>query len=300
MRSLYLFLFLMLLAGCTSLKKSAPMPAAKPDLQGHRGARGLMPENTIPAMFRAIDLGATTLEMDVVISRDKQVVLSHEPYFHEFLTTTPQGNTITASEAASLLLYQMDYDSIRRYDVGLKPHPLFTQQQKMPVYKPLLSELIDSCEAYAARKGKRVGYNIEIKSAPGQDGVRHPAPPEFSDLVLAVVRDKNVLERTTIQSFDVRVLQYLHQQHPKVVLSYLVEQTPEPLETQLQLLGFVPAIYSPYYKDVRKEMVDAAHRKGMRVIPWTINTAAEMQHLLNMGVDGVISDYPNLFAELKY
>jgi glycerophosphoryl diester phosphodiesterase len=99
------------------------------DKEGHRGSRGLMPENTIPAMLKAIDLGVTTLEMDAVISRDKQVVVSHDPYFNADITTTPEGGQLTKAEASSRLLYRMDYDSIKKYDVGLKPHPGFPRQQ---------------------------------------------------------------------------------------------------------------------------------------------------------------------------
>src|SRR5829696_9647476 len=93
------------------------------DKEGHRGCRGLMPENTIPAMLKAIDLDVTTLEMDLNVSADKQVVVSHDPYFNEKITTTPEGKSLTKAEAVTRLLYSMRYDSIRKYDVGLKPHP---------------------------------------------------------------------------------------------------------------------------------------------------------------------------------
>src|SRR5512141_1589187 len=95
------------------------------DKQGHRGCRGLMPENTIPAMLAAIDLGVTTLEMDVVISKDRKVVVSHDPWFSDQLTTTPEGLPLTKNEAEHRLLFDMDYDSISKYDVGLRPHPGF-------------------------------------------------------------------------------------------------------------------------------------------------------------------------------
>jgi lysophospholipase L1-like esterase len=130
------------------------------DMQGHRGCRGLMPENTIPAMLHAIDLGVTTLEMDVVISADKKVVVSHDPHFHENITTLPGGGQLTKKEAATRLLYSMRYDSIIKYDVGLKPHPDFPRQQKMAVSKPLLSDLIAACEAYAKQKGRKTVKSI--------------------------------------------------------------------------------------------------------------------------------------------
>src|SRR5215218_1456073 len=120
------------LASCSSTKQSSSSVNNNQfDKQGHRGCRGLMPENTIPAMLKAIDLGVTTLEMDLAISADKKVVVSHDPHFNEKITTTPQGTQLTKAEGAARLLYAMNYDSIKKYDVGLKPHPDFPQQQKI-------------------------------------------------------------------------------------------------------------------------------------------------------------------------
>ena len=124
--------------------------------EGHRGTRGLMPENTIPAMYKAIDYDVNTVEVDVVISRDKKVVISHDICFNPDITTTPEGTTMTKKEAEGRLLYNMTYDSIRKYDVGLKPYEDFPQQEKISAHKPLLSELIDVTDAYAKSKGKEV------------------------------------------------------------------------------------------------------------------------------------------------
>ncbi|RPD50579.1 glycerophosphodiester phosphodiesterase [Paracnuella aquatica] len=283
---------------CNPVRNTAQMKSPSLDLQGHRGARGLLPENTIPSMLRAIDLGATTLELDVVISGDKQVVVSHDHYFHEHITTAPDGSTFDRATATRHLLYQIPYDSIRKYDVGLKPHPSFPQQEKMAVYKPLLSELLQACEQHAKTKGKSVRYNIEIKSSASGDGTRHPAPPEFVTLVLDVLRQQKLMDHAYIQSFDVRPLQYLHQQHPGVTVSYLVEASKEPMESQLSKLGFVPSIYSPHFSIVTKELVQQVHAKGMKIVPWTVNELAQMQQLVDAGVDGIISDYPNLFSQL--
>lgn len=269
------------------------------DLQGHRGARGLMPENTIPAMLKAIDLGVTTLEMDVVISKDHKVVVSHDPYFSDNITTTPEGTHLTKKEASQHLLYQMPYDSIKKYDVGLKLHPDFPRQQKVAVHKPLLSELIDVAESYAAQKGKKMLYNIEIKSKAGTDNIRHPEPGQFADLLVDVLKEKGMAERTTIQSFDVRALQYVHKQYPDLVLSYLVENSNETLQQQLDKLGFVPQIYSPQYLFVTKELITQCHEKGMKVIPWTPNSIEAINKLISMGVDGIISDYPDLFSQIQ-
>ncbi len=269
------------------------------DFEAHRGGRGLMPENTIAAMKNAIDIGVTTLEMDVVISQDKKVVVSHDPFFSEAITTTPDGRHLTKANTENYLLYSMPYEDIKKFDVGLKPHPGFPQQQKIPAYKPLLSTLIDSVEAYAALKGQKMQYNIEIKSKEGFDNVRHPAPEDFCKLVMDVIEKHGILSRTIVQSFDVRPLQYLHKNHPEVVLSYLVEQPLIQLQGQLDKLGFIPQIYSPNQALVSAKLVADCHSKGIKVIPWTVNTLDQMNTLLKLGVDGLISDYPNLFAQLN-
>ena len=284
---------------CSTLKKSTINNTITFDFEAHRGGRGLMPENTIAAMKNAIDLGVTTLEMDVVISKDRKVVVSHDPFFNDAITTTPQGKYLTKKESPEHLLYQMTYDSIRKYDVGMKPHPDFPRQQKIAAYKPLLSELIDSTEAHAKSKSRTIRYNIEIKSNEKFDNVRHPTPQDFSELLMQVLKDKNILDRTTIQSFDVRPLQYLHKSHPAVTLSYLVEKAAGTFPQQLDKLGFVPNIYSPQYAILTKEIVQQSHAKKMKVVPWTVNTVKEMNALIEMGVDGIISDYPDLFVQVS-
>lgn len=265
------------------------------DKQAHRGGRGLMPENTIPAMLHALDLGVQTLEMDVVISKDKKVVVSHDTYMASDFMRKPDGSDIGQQEAKQLLLYQLNYGEIKKFDAGSKPHPQFERQQKFKTYKPLLSALIDSVDAYVKKKGiKQPLYNIEIKSAPAGDGKEHPAPQEFVALVMEVCKSKKLGSRLTIQSFDVRPLQVLHKVYPDVTLSYLTANA-KSLEDNLTILGFTPKIYSPYYKTVTGESVKSVHEKGMQIVPWTVNTKEEIMRLTQLGVDGIISDYPDLF-----
>jgi glycerophosphoryl diester phosphodiesterase len=189
------------------------------DSQGHRGSRGLMPENTISAMLKAIDLGVTTLEMDVVISKDNKVVVSHDPHFHENITTTPQGEYLTKTEAAKHLLYSMTYDSIKKYDVGMKPNPDFPYQQKTPAYKPLLDELLQVSEKYVREQGKTIRYNIEIKSKTENDGIKHPPVEQFVDLVVNRLNRVNVMNRTIIQQVDAL---FHHFQSLTLFLYYIV------------------------------------------------------------------------------
>jgi len=296
-KSIYLVL---ILAACKTAQKPMVTTATPAlDLQGHRGCRGLMPENTIPAMIKALDLGVTTLEMDLMISADKKVVVSHDPYFNENITTTPEGKTLSKGEGPSRLLYKMTYDSIRKYDVGLKPHPDFQRQQKMAAYKPLLSELLKATEGYAGKMDKPVLYNIEIKSKPQTDGQRHPPVEEFVDLAMAVINEANTGNRTVIQSFDPRALQVMHRKYPSIKTSLLVEgDDKKTIEKQVADLGFIPQYYSPHFSLVTPELVKYCHSNGMKLVPWTVNTVDGMKKLVALGVDGIISDYPDLYSQL--
>lgn len=271
------------------------------DWQGHRGCRGLYPENTIQAMLKAIDLGVSTLELDVVITKDKQVILSHEPFMSVEISTNPEGKTITASEEKTYNIYQLDYAAVQSWDVGLKPHPRFPEQEKTPAKKPLLVDMIDAVEAYTRMHNiPPVQYNIETKSDPEGDDIFHPKPAEFVNLLLGVIQSKGITTRTIVQSFDVRTIQLVHTQYPEIKTAFLVEETSaKKLKNQLNVLGFVPSIFSPAYQFVDQKLVDICHRKGMHVIVWTVNTSPEMHKMLDLGVDGIISDYPNLFSAIK-
>ncbi|HUC81355.1 MAG TPA: glycerophosphodiester phosphodiesterase family protein [Flavisolibacter sp.] len=284
------------LVACGTTQQATAPTQSGLDKQGHRGSRGLMPENTIPAMMKALELGVTTLEMDVVISKDNKVVVSHDVYFHQNITTTPEGKTLTKAEAEKRLLYTMPYDSIRKYDVGLKPHPDFPRQQKLAVQKPLLADLLDAAE----KQNKNIHYNIEIKSKPDNDGKKHPPIEEFVDLAMAVINAKGTAARTTIQSFDPRALQVMHRKYPAVTTSLLMEGSDKrTLDEQLQQLGFTPNVYSPHFSLVTPALMEQCRQKNIKVVPWTVNTMEEMQRLIALKVDGIITDYPDLFLQLK-
>ncbi|PZR41755.1 MAG: glycerophosphodiester phosphodiesterase [Azospira oryzae] len=284
----HFFFFLLLCPGLL-------MAQAQLDKQGHRGSRGLMPENTVPAMIKALQLGVTTLELDVVISKDKHVLVSHDTYMSAEISRKPDGTDVTPDEAKQINLYQMPYAEIKTYDVGSKPHAGFPQQKKRKAYKPLLSELIDSVELYVKKnKLPKPSYNIEIKSQPAGDHISHPEPQEFADLVMSVLKSKKLGKRLTIQSFDVRSLKVMHEKYPEVTLSYLTANT-KSLADNLATLGFTPPVYSPYYKTVTAETVKQCHDQRMKIVPWTVNTKEEINQLIALGVDGIITDYPDLF-----
>ncbi len=295
------FFLLVLLACTTNERKPMPTNTATTafDTQGHRGSRGLLPENTWPAMKKALELGVTTLEMDVVITKDKKVILSHEPFFNHEISTKPDGNPVTAAEEKQLNIYQMEYATVATYDVGLRPHPRFPGQEKIAVSKPLLSSIFDSVIVYMQTANRAFPFfNIETKSSASTDTVYHPAPGEFVDLLMQVILDKKMEAYAVIQSFDPRTLQYLHKHYPALPTALLIEghDKTDPA-THISRLGFTPTIYSPAYQLVTKEMVDFCHEQRCKLIPWTVNDKSTIDSLRSLGIDGIISDYPNLFVE---
>ena len=291
----------LLFMACSSQKLANINPSKNVEInfdkQGHRGCRGLMPENTWPAMKMALDLGVTTLEMDAVITKDKQVVLSHEPWFEKDITTKPDGEFMGEREERKFNINWMTYEQVKTFDVGMKPHPRFPRQQKMKVVKPLLGDVIDSVKQYMiTRRRPFPFYNIETKTDPQFDGVFHPAPEEFVDLLMAVINEKGIADQAIIQSFDFRTLQYLHRKYPAIKTSILVEEDDNrSFDEQLKALGFRPDIYSPAYALVTEKLISQCHKKNIRIIPWTVNTKEEIESLKALGVDGAISDYPDLF-----
>jgi glycerophosphoryl diester phosphodiesterase len=289
-------LFLGVLTMNTSLSQSTNI-----DLQGHRGCRGLMPENTVPAMIKAIQLGVTTLEMDVVISKDKKVILSHDHYMNPDYVIPPMSESFSSDKDKSHLLYQMNQSDIIKWDVGSKGNFKFPEQQKLSVRKPLLSELIDSVETYIRLHNlKPVHYNIETKSNPAGDGKLHPSPDEFVDLLVDVIQKGNISKRTTIQSFDKRTLQVIHQKYPNFSTSYLIgTMANNDIAKIINDLGFQPLILSPEYKLVTASFINECKKRGIRVIVWTVNEADDIKKMALMGVDGIISDYPDRFEVLQ-
>lgn len=269
------------------------------DIQGKAGARGIMPENTIEGMLKALDLGVNTLEMDAVISRDKQVVLSQEPYFNNEISLMPNGKPISFKDQKKYNIYKMDYAEVKKFDVGSKVHARFPGQMKFKAYKPLLSTMMDAVEAYVKQhKLAKPIYSIETKMIKNGDNDFQPEPAEFVELIMDVVNGKKMAKRVIIQSFDMRTLQYLHEKYPKVKTSLLIDEK-EPFEGYIEKLGFKPTIYSPYSVLVGKGLVDRCHAMGIKIIPWTVNTVKEIKYFQSLGVDGIITDFPNIMSQLK-
>jgi glycerophosphoryl diester phosphodiesterase len=268
------------------------------EIQGHRGCRGLMPENTIPAFKKAIDLGVHTLELDLIISKDKKVVVSHDPFFNPNCTTDPTGKFISKENQGNL--YKLSYEEIKKYDVGLRGNKDYPEQQKMAVYKPLLEDMIRESEKYAKAKGvKPLKYNIEIKSEEKEYDISQPKVEEFSDLVYQIIIKQLPPERVTLQSFDYNVLKFWHQQieqkkYKSIALSALIEpMNNNEVRFNLDKLGFKPQIWSPYFVQATEKRVKELHELGIKIIPWTVNKQEDMEKVKALGCDGLITDYPD-------
>ena len=301
---IFIILFAVSFIGCNSSKvtdtennKYNKPIIANFDYQGHRGCRGLMPENTIPAMLKAIDLGVTTLETDVVFTKDNIAVLSHEPFFNHEITTRPNGKYIDVADEKNLNIYKMTFAETQQYDVGFKEHSTFKKQQKIHITKPSLAAMIDSAEAYTNKNNlPKIAYNIETKTNPATDKIYHPAPAPFVDMLMKVILLKKIEGRVVIQSFDRRTLQYLHKKYPTIKTALLVEPLDRnSFRKQIKDLGFTPTIYSPNQALVNANLITECHQRNIQIIPWTVNDKKEISALKKLGVDGIISDYPDLF-----
>ncbi|GAB0157538.1 glycerophosphodiester phosphodiesterase family protein [Chryseobacterium sp. Alg-005] len=292
------------------------------DNQAHRGGKSLYPENTIPAMKNALKMNVTTLEMDLAITKDKKVILSHDAFLSPDLVTKPDGTYIPKDSGFYYKIYDMPYAKIQTFDVGLKKLNSSPDQKKMKVQKPLFSEVIDACEKYARELKRPLPYyNIETKTRPFSDNIFHPEPKEFVDLMMKIIVEKRIEDRVIIQSFDPRTLEIIHKEYPNIMTALLVEKVDDkklaqqrthfqniPIEKfrlypnhlsgvaeDMKFLSFTPTIYSPEQNLVTPELVRECHALGMKVIPWTVNTKERLEELKSMGIDGVISDDPRIF-----
>ena len=303
MRFTVIMLAVLGLFSCSEPNTQQDMTAEKAvtfDWQGHRGARGLLPENTIPAFLKALEYPQVkTLELDLAVSRDSLLVVSHEPWMSHHICSHPDGRPVGEQEEGSLLIHQMPYAQVKQFDCGSRGNSRFPEQKAMPAHKPLLSEVVAAVNAYCTEKGReKPRYNIEIKSEPAYDGIKSPPPAEFARLVLAEINRLGIRESSCIQSFDVRPLQALHQMDSTVYTALLID-SPNGVDANLAELGYLPDAYSPYYQLVTANVVETVHARGMKLIPWTVNDTTSMKALIALGVDGIITDYPNLIGEVE-
>jgi glycerophosphoryl diester phosphodiesterase len=252
-------------------------------VHGHRGARAVRPENTLPAFEYAIGQGVDALELDMAVTRDNVIVVSHDPVLEAPVCTGP---------APKAVIRELTLAQVREWDCGAKPNPAFPKQQAVPGTRvPTLEEVFA-----LAPKGKFL-FNIETKIFAQKPELTPPAD-EFARMVLDSVRKHHLEARVVLQSFDFRTLIAMKALAPEIKLSALYEGAPKDFVVIGREAG--AGIVSPLARLVTPEQVKAAHAAGMEVLPWTVNTPSEWERLANAGVDGIISDDPAaLIAWLK-
>ncbi|MCM1177506.1 MAG: calcineurin-like phosphoesterase C-terminal domain-containing protein [Clostridium sp.] len=264
------------------------------DVQAHRGGAGLMPENTLQSMKNAIDMGVNTLELDLQISSDGQVVVSHDAYFHPRYATRPDGS-IVGKDDQKEYIYTMPYNEVKKYDVGNRESEVWPGKACLPAYKPLANELLDFTESYTAKTGRSpMRYNIEIKSRAGKgEGINWPEYHEFVDKCMEVLLSKGLGDRLVVQCFDVRALNYMHEKYPDVKLSYLTGTKDKDFDEYMSKLEFTPDWISPHYSNVDAEFCKKAWARGMKIVPWTVDEPEDIQRMIDLKVEAIISNYPD-------
>ncbi len=263
------------------------------DIQGHRGCRGLLPENSLPAFEKAIDLGVNTLELDIAITKDNEVVVSHEPFMSRNICYNPKGQDILESMDKQYNLYHITHEEIKAFDCGTKFHPDYPNQEKLKTYKPLLSEVFE----LAKSKNSDVRFNIEIKSKPEYYGVYTPQPEAYVKIVLDEINGHNMSDRLNLQSFDVKILEEIKKQSSKIKVALLVDED-ETIKQKLEMLSYKPEIISPYFKLLTAQSIRDYQSQGFQIIPWTINTEDDMRQMILWKVDGIITDYPDRLIQM--
>ena len=298
MRSLLIFIILSVCIQCGQQSTSdVSDEGGSLDLQGHRGMRGLFPENSILGFLKALELGVNTLELDIVMSGDTQLVVSHEPFISLTICQYPGGRQIPKETEKELNMYHMTYQEIKAFDCGSLLNQDFLLQEKSRVSKPLLTEVLDTVEQVATAKGQLIHYNIELKSELALEGIYHPEVAVFCEAAYQAINNQVDWPRITIQSFDFRILRYFNKYYPEVQLALLIENELS-WELNIDSLGFKPEIYSCDYALLSAETISELQEINMKVIPWTVNDSIDMRQLIHWGVNGLITDYPNIALQI--
>lgn len=286
------------------------------DTQGHRGARGLLPENTLPAFARALDSGVTTLELDCGVTRDGIVVITHDPALNPDITRDASGRWL---EAPTSTILSLTYDELQRYDVGrLKPGTAYAQRflNQKPIDGTRIPRLADLFALVRSRGNERVRFNIETKISPLAPA-ETLGPDAFVRALLAEIRKAGLDSRVTIQSFDWRTLVLVQKAAPGIPTVYLTSERSSPhnvADGSRWTAGYRPnafggslprmikaaggAIWSPNFNDLTEERVREAQALGLKVIAWTVNSEGDMRRLIGWRVDGIISDDPEMLVRV--
>jgi len=288
------------------------------DIQGHRGARGLAPENTLPAFARALAIGVTTLELDCAITKDGVVVVSHDPAFNPDITRGPDGKWLPKPGPA---IWSVSFQDTQGYDVG-RINPASAYAKRWPEQRPVDGTRVPPlAELFALVKksgNKTVRFNIETKISPLEPEAT-PGPEDFARKLIAAIHAGGMESRAAIQSFDWRTLQVVQKEAHEIPTVYLTvekgfmdsiqrDKASSPWTAGFHVSrygGSIPrmvkaaggAVWSPYHAETTRDQVREAQALGLKVVVWTVNAPSDMRRLIEWGVDGIISDRPDLLRK---
>jgi len=288
------------------------LPAQAFDLEGHRGTRGLMPENTLAAFNRAVAIGVTTLETDVAVTKDGVLVISHDPFLNPDIVRGPDGHWLAAK---GLPIHALTQAELSRYDIG-RLNPASKYAQQFPQQTAVDGQRFPSlAEVFALARAAKVRLNLETKITPTSADETVDAVT-FAKLLVDAIRGAQMTSQATIQSFDWRTLLESKRIAPEIETACLTIETqnldtvqsksekPSPWLAGLDLAkvdNSLPrlvkaagcAVWSPFWRNLTPALVVEAHALGLKVLPWTVNEPADMAALIDAGADGIITDYPD-------
>lgn len=264
-------------------------------VHGHRGCRGLMPENSIPSFLKALELGVRTLELDVVMNADGQLLVSHEPWMDANICFIQGGSQSGGSERPNI--YRMKQSEIEQYDCGSRPNSRFPDQQKMKITKPLLADVVGAVRKAHPVIFSDIEWNIEIKYQEEWEDEFCPNRELYLVRFRKEIDDLGIKDKVILQCFDLELLRQARRLKVDCPLSLLTQEV-KGIERNVDELGFTPEYYSPFYKFVDSKTMDFAKANGIKVAVWTVNEEKDIKKMIRLGVDAIITDFPDRFFKV--
>jgi glycerophosphoryl diester phosphodiesterase len=259
-----------------------------------------LPENTLEAFIQAVDAGVSSLELDVVLTGDRDLLVSHDPWMSHEIMVKSDGSAIDPKSQHDLNVFEMSTDSCQAYICGAKRHNKYPEQKSVKSFKPTLRQVVQGVRDHCRQAHIPVpSFNIEIKSTIAWEGKYHPSPEIYASVFLRELLNLSVAHMCTVQSFDYRILNAVHTQFPDLDLVYLSERD-QTVADMLARLTFEPKGISLQYGLWTAQKITHCKANGLHMTAWTVNSEEEMNQLIGLGVRDIITDYPTrMIAELK-
>lgn len=259
-------------------------------IYGHRGCRGILPENSIEGFKKALELGADGIEWDVVVNKNNELIISHEPYIDSSYCLF-KGDKIKNKNKSALNIYKMDTDQIAQYDCGSLYQSKFPSQQLIKTTKPTVKKALELL------KNKNPTILFEIKSSEEDYEKFQPRPKEYCQIIKKELEEYPNLENIIFMSFDANIINELEKIMPNQRYVYLVYKPKINIKAYLRKINFSPYALGMYHKLIKKTTIDKLHNKKIKVFAWTVNDKKKGLALRNKQLDGLITDYPNIFVD---